>query len=224
MAWTTSIATTIAARRRTRLAISRARTSFPLSQIYTGPLNYTDPVTGLTAPYYQICQGCVRPSGIGAITITNLGYNVYQAVIPTLNKRFSNRWQMNASATFQTNPGYQPLGSYTNPTGVQFTDGRSTIARYLLRVSGTYALAWGITASGNLTVNDGATRTLSINGPGGVYGGNTTSGAQAANITYEHAELPAGRHHPVRGDEAARPGRAEGVHVPRGQEPVEGDV
>jgi hypothetical protein len=157
---------------------------FPLSNIYTGPITYTDPVTGISAPYYQICNNCVRPSGIGAITITNLGYSTYSAVIPTLNKRFSNRWQMNASATFQTNPNYSPLGSYTNPTGIQFVDGRSTIARYLLRVSGTYALAYGITASGNLTVNDGANRTLSVNGPGGVYGGLTTTGAAAANITY----------------------------------------
>ena len=158
---------------------------FPLSQIYAGPIYYTDPVTGIQAPYYQICQGCARPSNTGTVTITNLGYNVYQAVIPTLNKRFSNRWQMNASATFQTNPNYQPLGSYVNPTGVQFTDTRSTIARYLVRVSGTYALPWGVTASGNLTVNDGANRTVSVNGPGGVYGGVTSSGAQASNITYD---------------------------------------
>ncbi|HKW02878.1 MAG TPA: carboxypeptidase regulatory-like domain-containing protein [Vicinamibacterales bacterium] len=158
---------------------------FPLSQIYTGPLYYTDPVTGVQAPYYQICQGCQRPSGIGAVTITSLGYNVYQAIIPTLNKRFSNRWQMNASATFQTNPSYQPLGSYTNPTGVEFTDGRSTIARYLVKVSGTYALAWGITASGNLNINDGANRTLSVNGPGTVYGGVNSSGGNTTISGYD---------------------------------------
>ena len=46
-------------------------------------------------------------------------------------------------------------------------------------------MAWGITASGNLTVNDGANRTVSVNGPGGVYGGVTSSGAQASNITYD---------------------------------------
>ncbi len=45
---------------------------FPLSQIYTGPLYYTDPETGITAPYYQVCDGCSRPSGIGSITVTNL--------------------------------------------------------------------------------------------------------------------------------------------------------
>ncbi len=150
---------------------------FPLSQIYVGPQTYTDPVTGVSAPYYQICNGCVRPSGIGSITVTNLSHQTYQAVIPTLNKRFSNRWQMNASATIQTNPGYLPIGSYTTPTGISFQDGSSTIARYLVKVSGTYALAWGITASGNLNLNDGASRILSVNGPSTAYGGVSTTGA-----------------------------------------------
>ena len=39
-------------------ATSRARRGYPLSSIYTGPLTYTDPVTGITAPYYVPCQGC----------------------------------------------------------------------------------------------------------------------------------------------------------------------
>ena len=43
---------------------------FPLSQIYSGPLTFTDPVTGQSAPYYEICQGCQRPSGVGSIVMT----------------------------------------------------------------------------------------------------------------------------------------------------------
>ena len=114
---------------------------FPLSAIYVGPINYTDPVTGIQAPYLPDLPG-LRPAVANTGNRDDhqpLAYNMYQAVIPTLNKRFSNRWQMNASATFQTNPNHQPLGSYVNPTGIQFTDSRSTIARYLVRVSGTYA-------------------------------------------------------------------------------------
>src|SRR5262249_13831127 len=97
-------------------------------------------------------------------------------------------WQMNASATFQTNPSYQPLGSYTNPTGVEFTDGRSTIARYLVKVSGTYALAWGITASGNLNVIDGANRALTVSGPATAYGG--VSPTTGANTTISFGNNP----------------------------------
>ncbi|HUL73740.1 MAG TPA: hypothetical protein VLT86_11600, partial [Vicinamibacterales bacterium] len=162
---------------------------FPLSQIYVGPQYYTDPVTGIVAPYYQICQGCIRPpTSTRSVTITNLSYNTYQAVIPTLNKRFSNRWQMNASATLQTNPGYNVLGSYTNPTGVQFTDGYSSIARYLIKVSGTYALPYGVNFSGNLNVIDGANRTVTVNGPATAYGG--VSATTGANTTISFGNNP----------------------------------
>ena len=98
-------------------------------------------------------------------------------MIPTLTKRFSNRWQMNASGTFQTNPSYQPTGSYVTPTGVEFSNGNSTIARYLVKISGTYALPWGIQASGNLNVNDGANRAVVITGPSTAYGGVNANGA-----------------------------------------------
>jgi hypothetical protein len=162
---------------------------FPLSQIYVGPYYYTDPVTQIQAPYYQICQGCIRPStNTPSVTITSLAYQTYSAIIPTLNKRFSNRWQMNASATFQTNPSHNALGSYTNPTGIQFTDGHSTIARYLIKVSGTYAMAWGITASGNLNVVDGANRTLTVNGVATAYGG--ISATTGANTTISYGNGP----------------------------------
>ena len=149
---------------------------FPLSQIYTGPLYYTDPTTKITAPYYQICDGCIRPSGLGSITVTDLSYSTYQAVVPTLTKRFSDRWQMNASATLQTNPGFTPTGSYVNPTGIVFQDTRSTIARYLIKISGTYAMPYGINTSANLNVNDGDNRVVTVTGPGNVYGGVNAAG------------------------------------------------
>jgi len=165
---------------------------FPLSNIYTGPLYYTDPVTGTQAPYYVICTGCVRPSGVAAVTTTALNYQTYQGVIPTLNKRFSNRWQMTASATFQVNPQFLPTGSFTNPTGIVYQDGNNnstSFARYVIKVNGVYALPWGINASGNLNVVDGNGRTLTVNGPGGVYGGVTSTGTAAPLITYNTLEF-----------------------------------
>jgi hypothetical protein len=146
---------------------------FPLSQIYTGPLTYTDPITGLSAPYFEICQGCSRPSGVGSIIMTNPNYQVYQGVSLTVNKRYSDKWQLNGSLTVQNNPNYFPEGSTTfvNPTGLVFRDGVSTIAKYLLKVNGSYDLPWGIMAAGNLNFNQGGNRTLVIDGPGEVYGG-----------------------------------------------------
>ena len=45
--------------------------------------------------------------------------------------------------------------------------------RYLFKVNGSYDLPWGIMFSTNFNWNDGGIRTMSINGPGQVYGGTT---------------------------------------------------
>ena len=144
---------------------------------------YTDPITGLSAPYYVTCTGCVRPSGLASITMNTPGYQIYHGVDFTVTKRFSNKWQANVAVTLQKNPNYSPEYTFTNPTGVQFSDGATTIARYLIKASAAYQLPWDIMLAGNLNINDGATRTLSINGPGSVYGGVTTTGA-ASTISY----------------------------------------
>jgi hypothetical protein len=162
---------------------------FPLSQIYSVRNTYTDPITGISAPYYTVPAGTVIPgNSLGTITVTNLSYDVYHGVILTANKRFSDRWQMNASVTIQTNPGYSPEGSFTNRTGVEFTNGISNIERYLFKMSGAYSLPWGFMVSGNLNVNDGGNRTLSINGPGSVplcgAPNACASGSQTTGNTY----------------------------------------
>jgi hypothetical protein len=150
---------------------------FPQSNIYTAPMVYTDPVTGRSATYYEVGQGLTRPTG-QTITITNPDYQTYQGVDLTLNKRYSNKWQLNIAVTVQKRNDYNGVGGFTNPTGIELFEGRNTGARYLMKVNGSYDLPWGIMASTNFNMNDGANRTLSINGPGQVYGG--TSGT----ITY----------------------------------------
>jgi Carboxypeptidase regulatory-like domain len=148
---------------------------YPLSQIYTGPQTFTDPVTGQSAPYYTICDGCARPSGLGTILMTNPNYQVYHGVDITATKRFSNRWQMQGALTLQTNPQYFPDGSATfiNPTNRPFQESVSTIEPWIFKLQGSYTFPWDIIVSGNLNTYDGATRTLTINGPGQVYGGTT---------------------------------------------------
>jgi hypothetical protein len=144
-----------------------------LRALYTRA-TYTDPVTGLTAPYYQILSGS-RPSGLGNITLTNPNYQIYKGIDLTANKRFSNRWQMAVALTIQDNPQYFPAGtaSFIDPTGQEFAQGVSTIARYLFKAQGSYSLPWDINVSANFNMNQGATRTISINGPGAVPGGTT---------------------------------------------------
>jgi len=152
---------------------------FPLSQIYTGPLTYTDPVSGISAPYYVICQGCMRPSGVGTITTTNRQYTDYNGVDLTLSKRYSDRWQANVAVTLQKSVptvGRDAVyntntGRNNNPTGIEFESGVSTLPFYLIKANGSYDLPWGITAAGNFIMNQGNVRIMTINGPQGVYGG-----------------------------------------------------
>jgi hypothetical protein len=148
--------------------------SFPLSSIYVGPITYTDPTTGISAPYWEVCATCMRPSGVGSITETSLNYSVYQGFVMTANKRFSDRWMLNGSLTLQDNPDY--TRHTTNPTGLEFTNGVSTIPRYLLKINGSYAAFWGINVAGNLNFNQGAVRSRRISGPGSASGGVNAAG------------------------------------------------
>jgi len=163
---------------------------YPLSQIYTGPLTHTDAATGNAGEYYVVAQGAMRPSGLGSVTMTNPNYQVYNGVDITVTKRYSDKWQFNGAFTIQDNPQYFPDGStdFINPTGRTYREGVSTIAKYVVKLSGSYDLPWGITGAANFNMFQGATRTLSINGPGNVYGGVNAAGA-ATTISYTTLEF-----------------------------------
>ena len=169
---------------------------YPLSQIYTGPLTYTDPVSGNTAEYYVVKPGLMRPSGAGSVTFTNPDYQIYHGVDFTVTKRYRDRWQLNGAVTIQDNPGYVPEGTASsgtsgaagNPTGLSYQNGVSTIARYVIKLSGSYDLPWGFTAAGNFNMFQGATRTLTMNGPGNVYGGVNATGGDTT-ISYATLEF-----------------------------------
>jgi hypothetical protein len=163
---------------------------YPLSQIYVPATPYIDPATGQAAPYFVVCPTCSRPSGLGSITMTNPNYQVYQGVDLTATKRFSNRWQMQAALTLQTNPNYFPEGSASviNPTNRQWADGVSTIPKYLFKANGAYTFPWDITASANFNFYEGNTRTVVVDGPGDVFGGLNSNGAPTV-ITYNTLEF-----------------------------------
>jgi hypothetical protein len=170
---------------------------FPATSIYNStPLIHTDTATGKTAPYYTVRDGAARPTG-QEVTATNLSYQTYQGVDLTLNKRYSDKWQLNIAVTLQTRNDYRPVGGFgtdgngraiTNPTGIEFQDGLNTGARYLIKVNGSYDLPWGLMFSGNFNMNDGAQRTMTINGPGQVYGG-TTGTINYATLRFQNDDL-----------------------------------
>jgi len=137
------------------------------TQLYTGPLTHTDATTGKTGTYYIIPATTLRPTGTTGITMTRLSYEDYRGVDLTLNKRYSDKWQANLAVTIQTRNDFGgPMHALRNPTGNEYFEGVNSIARYLIKFNGSYDLPWGIMASTNLNINDGAIRNMSINGPG----------------------------------------------------------
>ena len=153
-----------------------------LAALYGAAQTWVDATTGLSAPYYTIPSTTVIPTG-GNITVTNPAYQVYNGVDFTMNKRFSNKWQGQIAVTIQDNPQYSPDFTFTNPTGVVFQNGFSTLQRYLIKANGAYQLPFDIMVSANLNINDGATRTLSISGPGQISSGINSVGT-AQTVTY----------------------------------------
>jgi len=175
--------------------------NYPISNLYAAPLQYTDPISGNTGEYFVICTGCRRPSGLGSITMTNPNYQSYLGADFTVNKRYSDKWQLNMAVTVQRRNDYTVEGGFVDPQNVSYGQGLNVGARYIFKLNGSYDLPWGITSSMNLNVNDGAVRTMIMNGPGNVYGGINTAGGnttisratiqfQPANATrFERTEL-----------------------------------
>ncbi len=167
---------------------------FPISNLYTGPLTYTDPVTGISAPYFVVCDGCMRPSGVGSVTFTSPNWQVYKGVDITATKRFSNRWQMQTALTLQKVPQFFPRNSpsFGNPTGYEFINGQNPTLQpgvtKIFKGSGSYQFPWDVTASANLNVVEGQQRVMVINGPGQVYGGVNANGAPSP-ISYGTLEF-----------------------------------
>jgi hypothetical protein len=158
---------------------------YPVSSIYsTTPSVHLDTVTGKTANYFLVQTGLTRPSSL-TVTATNPDYQDYKGVDLTLQKRYSDKWQFNAAVTLQKRNDTDVF--FLNPTGVDLTQGLNTQSRYLIKLNGSYDLPWGVMFSTNFNWNDGAIRTLTISGPGQVYGG-TSGTINYATLRFEPAD------------------------------------
>jgi len=158
----------------------------PVSNLWVGPFTYTDPATGISAPYFTACAGCVLPTG-NTIAATSLQFQTYNGVSVTLTKRLSNRWQGNISYTWNDYRQFTPAGTFNtastnnsggfgngsgligDPTGVAFGSGfTNNTPRYTVKGFASVELPWyGLLAATNWNLNDGNVRTESINGPNG---------------------------------------------------------
>ena len=83
---------------------------YPLSDIYVGPFDYTDPVSGMTGTYWEVCPTCLRPTG-PSITRNSPDYTSFSGVEITAEKRFSRRWRAATSVTVSQAQNFLPPGS-----------------------------------------------------------------------------------------------------------------
>jgi len=83
-------------------------------------------------------------------------------------KRFSDRWMMNTSLALGSTIGHRPPGSFLDPTNVPFQDGapdNSRNATWVFKLSGMYALPYGINVSGFFNAREGLPFFRSIRTP-----------------------------------------------------------
>jgi Carboxypeptidase regulatory-like domain len=153
---------------------------FPASTPWVGPFTFTDPQTGISAPYYTLCAGCTLPQG-GQITATSVDYQTYNGASVTLTKRLAHRWQGSVSYQWNDFRAFTPPGGFAtvpsgntligDPTGVQFTSGfTNNTPRYTVKGYASWDTPWyGLSAAANWNLTDGAVRTEAIAGPGDVF-------------------------------------------------------
>lgn len=157
---------------------------YPQSDIYVGPFDYTDPVSGETATYFQVCPTCPRLTG-PTITRNSPDYTTYRGVEITAQKRMSHRWQMDTSLTLSKARAYLPAGSFTDPTNIDKQnglDGGTSNIRYVYKLQGIVQLPWKFTAATALNVQDGFIRVLTIRGPSGRFGGLNANGTPGPSL------------------------------------------
>jgi hypothetical protein len=163
---------------------------YPPSDIYVGPFDHTDPVSGLTSTYWEVCATCLRPTG-PTITRNSPAYTTFHGLEITAEKRFSHRWRLSSSLTLSSAKDFEPAGAFTDPTNHDkqhgYTGGNSPI-RYVFKLNGVVQLPLGINASANLNVQDGFIRTVTIDGPSGRFGGLNANGT-ASSLSQPSLEL-----------------------------------
>ncbi|MGB2714008.1 MAG: TonB-dependent receptor [Vicinamibacterales bacterium] len=154
---------------------------YPPSDNYVGPFDYTDPVSRQTATYWQVCETCPRETGT-TITRNDPEFTTFHGVELSVQKRFSQRWRAATSLTLGNATTFLPVGSYSDPTNIDKTHGRpggNSNIRYVFKMLGQVQLPWTIHVAGNLNVQDGFIRTLTIRGPTGRFGGFNPNGTRS---------------------------------------------
>ena len=125
--------------------------------------------------FWEIAPGVVRVPNV-TVTHQSPAYAVYKGWEIAARKRMSNRWQMNASFTWNDRRSYNsPAFDRTNLIMTQGYNGQN---RYNIKFSGAVQLPGGFTLAQNTIIQEGDARAITFNAPVCRFGGlNSTTGA-----------------------------------------------
>jgi hypothetical protein len=134
-----------------------------------------------TGTYYQ------RTTAVPAASTTIMydRRDVYHGVELTARKRFSNRWLLNSSFSFNNTRSYTPIDYFAtgastgDPTNYEFIDGRDSAglngARWLGKIAGMYALPWSMSVSAFYNLREGLQFNRTIQSPNRTGSGGTVN-------------------------------------------------
>jgi hypothetical protein len=134
-----------------------------------------------TATYYQ------RATAVPTASTTRMydRRDVYHGVEITARKRFSNRWLLNSSFSFNNTRSFSPIDTFAtgastaDPTNYEFIDGRDSSglngARWLGKIAGMYALPWSMSVSAFYNMREGLQFNRTIQSPNRTGSGGTVN-------------------------------------------------
>lgn len=137
---------------------------------------WTDPLSGASATYYEFPPGHSRSSFLQ--TANQAGRTAdYRGIEVSGSAALSRRWNASVSFTRQSTTAHWPAGSYGDPTNIDKLDGfaaDTNTPRFILRAMATALLPMNARLSASLNVQDGPVRTIVIDSPARIGIGTTT--------------------------------------------------
>jgi hypothetical protein len=118
--------------------------------------------------YWEVAPGITRPENVThRANVPSSRYNSYHGLEIVARKRYSDRWMMQGSVTwnnYQTH-GQEYVIDRTNILPVNYFDDTNRDRRYVAKLNGLYSAPWQINVSANLNIQEGATREVVYRAP-----------------------------------------------------------
>jgi hypothetical protein len=122
---------------------------------YIGPIMKTLTYGGKTYSYEYWTLAKYRPTGTYLTNRPDYHEN-YSAFEVVADKRFSKKWMMNFSFTYQLNTQHYGDKGFNDPTNIAYLEGASLYnVKWMAKINWIYQLPWGIDFSGFVNARQG---------------------------------------------------------------------